>query len=147
MRHCCASPGWPASWPRCACPTCANCGRPCPPLRLTVAVAAKRWLDSRIDHAAGTRIAAQGNINRFLPMLGKRRCDEVTSNDVADLVTELRAKGRKRETIKKSVGALAMTLDHAGIHPNPARITCDCRRMTPTRSGRLRLARSRTCWR
>ena len=88
----------------------------------TVAIAAKRWLESRIDHAAGTRIAAQGNINRFLPMLGKRRCDEVTSDDVADLVAELRAKGRKRETIKKSVGALAMTLDHAGIQPNPARL-------------------------
>ena len=33
----------------------------------------------------------------------------------------LSEQGYKRSTIKKTVQALAMTLDHAGIDPNPAR--------------------------
>jgi integrase len=40
---------------------------------------------------------------------------------VAALVATLAAKGRKRETIRKAVSALAQTLDFAGITPNPAR--------------------------
>jgi integrase len=37
------------------------------------------------------------------------------------MVGDLVAKGQARETIRKSLTALAMTLDHAGVTPNPAR--------------------------
>ncbi len=38
-----------------------------------------------------------------------------------ELIGALAAKGRKRETIRKSVLALGMVLDHAGVQPNPSR--------------------------
>ena len=41
--------------------------------------------------------------------------------DVAQLVAALAAAGYKRETIKKTRDALAMTLDFHKIEPNPAR--------------------------
>ncbi len=41
--------------------------------------------------------------------------------DVADLVATLTVKGKARETVRKSLAALAMILDHAGVTPNPAR--------------------------
>jgi hypothetical protein len=57
----------------------------------------------------------------MLPLLGTRRIDTITPGDVADLVAALAAKGRKRETIRKTLLALGMVLDHAGVTPNPAR--------------------------
>jgi integrase len=45
----------------------------------------------------------------------------LASSDVAALVAKLAAKGRKRETIRKAVSALAMVLDFEGVTPNPAR--------------------------
>ena len=45
----------------------------------------------------------------------------VTPADVAGLVACLAKKGKARESIRKSVTALAMVLDYAGIAPNPAR--------------------------
>jgi integrase len=47
--------------------------------------------------------------------------DNITAQDVAELVSELVANGKKPGTIRKTVQAVAMTLDHAGISPNPAR--------------------------
>jgi hypothetical protein len=44
-----------------------------------------------------------------------------TAADVADVVAALHAAGRKRETIRKSVTALAQVLDFAGVKDNPAR--------------------------
>ncbi len=41
--------------------------------------------------------------------------------DVADLVAALHADGKARESIRKTVTAIAMVLDHAGVQPNPAR--------------------------
>ena len=91
------------------------------PTAPTVADAAERWRASRIDASEGTRTVHRVAMNRVLPFLGSRRIDELTAADVADLVAKLDADGKKRGTIKKSVNALAMTLDHAGISPNPAR--------------------------
>ena len=45
----------------------------------------------------------------------------MTAQDVADAVAALHAAGKKRETIRKALAALAMVLDHAGVMPNPAR--------------------------
>jgi integrase len=91
------------------------------PTAPTVAEAAERWRASRIDASEGTRTVHRVAMNRVLPILGSRRIDDLTAADVADLVTKLAADGKKRGTIKKSVNALAMTLDHAGVTPNPAR--------------------------
>jgi integrase len=87
----------------------------------TVAEAAKRWQASRVDWAEATRTAARGNIRRALPYLGARRLDELTPADAAGLVVYLHEHGARRETIRKSLGALAMVLDHAEVTPNAFR--------------------------
>src|SRR5262249_1399061 len=53
--------------------------------------------------------------------LGDKPVDSIAAADVAALVVDLAEKGRKRETIRKTVMALAMVFDHAGVEPNPAR--------------------------
>ena len=57
----------------------------------------------------------------MLPTLGTRCVDELAAVDVAELVGTLAASGYKRETIAKSVTALAQVLDFVGVSPNPAR--------------------------
>ena len=46
---------------------------------------------------------------------------ELTARDFVDVVAHLHGDGVARETIRKTLGAAAMALDHAGITPNPAR--------------------------
>jgi hypothetical protein len=50
-----------------------------------------------------------------------RRVDELEAQDVAALVADLFEKGKAPGTIRKTVQAVAMVLDHAGVKPNPAR--------------------------
>jgi integrase len=52
---------------------------------------------------------------------GGRLGDAIQASDVADLVAKLAAQGKARESIRKSVTALAMVLDFASVAPNPAR--------------------------
>jgi len=92
-----------------------------PLLSPTFAEAARRWQASRVDVSENTRLQHRSAVNAVLPTLGDRRLDTITAADVADLVGVLAAKGRKRETIRKSLLVLAMVFDHAGIAPNPAR--------------------------
>lgn len=87
----------------------------------TLREVAKRWQESRVDASENTRIQHGTAVGRMLPILGDKRVDEITVADVADLVAKLAAAGKARETIRKTVTALAMTLDYAGIEPNPAR--------------------------
>jgi hypothetical protein len=47
--------------------------------------------------------------------------DEISVEDVNEAVAALAAKGRKRETIRKSVKYLAAVLDEQGLEENPAR--------------------------
>jgi len=92
------------------------------PLRSpTLATAALRWRESRVDVSDGTRVVHQVALDRVLPLLGDRRVDEIGVDDVKMLVVELARAGRKRETIRKSVKYLATVLDDAGVQPNPAR--------------------------
>jgi integrase len=56
-----------------------------------------------------------------LPILGDRPIDRIIPADVADFISTLDADGKARESIRKSVTALAMVLDFAGVQPNPAR--------------------------
>jgi integrase len=88
---------------------------------LTLAEAAQRWRASRVDVTDGTAVGHRVQLNRVLPLLGTRRVDEISPADVAEVVTALHAAGRKRETIRKSLTALAQVLDFAGIKDNPAR--------------------------
>jgi integrase len=87
----------------------------------TVAEAVRRWRDSRVDVSEGTRVLHRVALARVLPVLGSRRVDELTVDDVNAMVAELAASGRKRETIRKSVKYLAAVLDEQGLEDNPAR--------------------------
>jgi integrase len=91
------------------------------PAAPTLAEAAARWQASRVDVAGSTSTQHQTALNRALPMLGERRVDAITAQDIADLVARLAADGLARGSIKQTLSVLAMTLDHAGISPNPAR--------------------------
>jgi integrase len=87
----------------------------------TLHEAARRWQDSRVDVAENTRLQHRSAVRMLLAELGDRRVDSITPSDVADLVGALTAKGKARETVRKSLLALGMILDHEGIAPNPAR--------------------------
>jgi integrase len=87
----------------------------------TLREAAARWRDSRVDASEATRLQHRSAVNRMLPLLGARRVDELTPADVAELVSELHAAGSARETIRKSLTALKLILDHTGALPNVAR--------------------------
>jgi integrase len=83
--------------------------------------AASAWQQSRVDISENTRLQHRSAVHAVLPTLGDRRVDEITPADVAALVAHLTEKGRKRETVRKSLLVLAMIFDHAGVTPNPAR--------------------------
>jgi integrase len=87
----------------------------------TFSEAAQRWQASRVDVAAATTIQHRSAINRALPYIGARRLDEITTQDVAELVGALQAAGKSRESIRKTRTAVAMVLDHGRVSPNPAR--------------------------
>jgi integrase len=87
----------------------------------TLTEAAERWRSSRLDVAEGTAVGHRVQAKRLLPLLGSHRVDEITTADVAALVTALHEAGRKRETIRKSLTTLAQILDFAGVKDNPAR--------------------------
>lgn len=88
---------------------------------------ATRWRESRIDVAPATLLQHRSSIALMVNLLGPgRRVDEISTADVAEAVAEL-AKTKKRETVRKAVNALRMTLDHAGVTPNP----CDDRIRLP----------------
>jgi integrase len=83
--------------------------------------AARVWQASRLDVADSTREQHRIQLDKVLPLIGNRRVDELTAASFADVVATLHREGVARETIRKTLGAAAMTLDHAGIVPNPAR--------------------------
>jgi integrase len=82
---------------------------------------AERWQASRVDVRDSTTVQHRVALGRVLPVLGTRRVDDLTPADVAGLVAKLAGEEYARESIRKSVTALAMVLDFAGVTPNPAR--------------------------
>ncbi len=84
--------------------------------------AAKRWQAARVDVADSTRDPAPhparqaAAAHRHPP-----RSTSSTAQDFVDVVAQLHGDGVARETIRKTLGAGAMALDHAGVTPNPAR--------------------------
>jgi integrase len=82
---------------------------------------AKRWQVARVDIADSTRTQHRIQLDKLLPLIGKRRIDTLTPQDFIDVVVHLHANGTARETIRKTLGAGAMVLDHAGVASNAAR--------------------------
>jgi integrase len=87
----------------------------------TLADAAKRWQESRVDVSPGTAQTYRVVLGRLLPRLGSVPFSKLDAQTVAALVAELHGAGLKRQTIRKTVSVLAMILDHERIEPNPAR--------------------------
>jgi integrase len=87
----------------------------------TFADAAAAWQRSRVDVSEATTIQHRTALNRALPILGPTRIDALTAYDVAGLVAALRDDGKARESIRKTVTAIAMVLDYYDVQPNPAR--------------------------
>ena len=92
-----------------------------PKAALTIAEAAKRWQASRVDVSENTKLQHRSSVRLLPASLTAKGIDAVTAQDVADAVATLSAAGKKRGTIRHAITALAMTLDHAGVDPNPAR--------------------------
>jgi integrase len=86
----------------------------------TLRDAAERWFASRVDVAPNTKLQHRSAMRNLLTVLGSAHVDEITPNDVAELVAKL-SETRKRETVRKSLLVLGMVLDEAGIEPNPVR--------------------------
>jgi integrase len=81
---------------------------------------AERWRASRVDVSENTALQHRSAVGNMLPLIGNRPIDSLTVADVAELVAKL-SETRKRETVRKTLMALAMILDFAGVQPNPAR--------------------------
>jgi integrase len=92
-----------------------------PPKAPTFSEAASRWHSARVDVADSTRLQHRIQLDKLTPLIGGRRIDSLTAQDFIDVVARLHGDGVARETIRKTVGAGAMVLDHAGVTPNPAR--------------------------
>jgi integrase len=92
-----------------------------PPPPRTFEQAARSWQASRLDIAEATREQHRIQLDKLLPLVGTRPVEALTAEDFAEVVKALHAQGTARETIRKSLGAGAMVLDHAGVAPNPAR--------------------------
>jgi integrase len=95
--------------------------RPAP--TVTVRDVAHRWLASRVDVAGRTTRNHGVDLSRILPRLGDRPVASIAPSDVVELVAQLHddGEGLARETIRKTIGTLAMVLDFHGVMPNPAR--------------------------
>lgn len=96
-----------------------------PPPPLTLRMVAADWIASRVDLVDRTMTNHRVNLDRIYPRLGDVAVEAIAPSDVARLVADLYKAGADdglaRETIRKTIGTLAMVLDFAGVQPNPAR--------------------------
>jgi integrase len=74
-----------------------------------------------VDVSENTTLQHRTAVRRAVAILGDRHIDTLTPQDIADLIAVSHAKGEARETVRKSVSAVAQALDFAGVTPNPAR--------------------------
>jgi integrase len=84
------------------------------PVSPTLEAVAARWQASRVDASENTRLQHRSAVRAMLPIIGKKPIDEITVDDANRVIAELVAKGRKRETVRKTVLALGMILRYAG---------------------------------
>jgi integrase len=87
----------------------------------TFAEVAKRWQASRVDVRDSTLIQHRTALGRVTDAVNATPIDRITPADVASLVAALTEAGKARESIRKTLTAVAMVLDYAGVAPNPAR--------------------------
>ena len=87
---------------------------------VTLAAAAERWQASRIDVTDGTRLTYSVALGRILPDYEETPITAITREWVADRIGELVADGHRKQTIRKTIGTLAMVFDYEKIEPNPA---------------------------
>lgn len=90
----------------------------------TLAAAAEAWRASRVDvveQTAHMHRSAFVRIFKVVPALRSKRVDDLSVDDVADLIAKLHAAGYKRETLRKTRTALAQALDYYEVDPNPVR--------------------------
>jgi integrase len=80
----------------------------------TLRNAAERWHESRVDVRDSTKVQHRVAIARALPILGERLVDEIAPADIAELVVTLVTQGLRRESIRKTITAVAMVLDLVG---------------------------------
>lgn len=81
---------------------------------------AVRWQASRVDVRQSTVIQHRTALGRCGP-INNLPIDKITPAEIAGLIATLVQDGKARESIRKTVTAIAMVLDFAGIDPNPAR--------------------------
>lgn len=86
----------------------------------TVGELVARWQASRIDVAGSTRVQHRVAVGRLSDGIRALPAASLTPADVAALVAVL-APDYARESIRKTLAALAMALDFGGVSPNPAR--------------------------
>jgi integrase len=87
----------------------------------TLQQAGEQWRASRVDVAEGTTGQHRVSLNRAYKTLGITPIDEITPQMVAGMIATLTEQGLARNSIRKTLTALAMVFDHAGVTPNPAR--------------------------
>jgi integrase len=82
---------------------------------------AKRWQASRVDVRQSTVIQHRTALGRVPREFTQLAADKIRPADVARLVATLVEDGKARESIRKTLTAVAMVLDFADVAPNPAR--------------------------
>jgi integrase len=92
-----------------------------PPVAATFADTAKRWQASRVDVRESTTVQHRTALGRVSDSLNATPVDKITPAAIAAIVAQLHEAGKARESIRKTVTAIAMVLDYAGVSPNPAR--------------------------
>jgi integrase len=96
------------------------------PSKATLAEFAERWLEGQTELRPRTRTAYRSNLRlHVLPRLGRRRLAEISEDDLARLIADLRAQGLSGWTIRSILTPLGRVLGHAarrGLIPaNPMR--------------------------
>ena len=87
----------------------------------TFAETALRWQASRVDVRESTVVQHRTALGRVSAAVNATPVDKITPGAIAELVGQLADDGKARESIRKTLTAIAMVLDFAGITPNPAR--------------------------
>jgi integrase len=87
----------------------------------TLKQAGEAWQASRVDVASGTTAQHRTSLSRAYAALGTAPVDEITPQVIAGLIATLTEQRLARSSIRKTLTALAMVFDHAGVTPNPAR--------------------------
>ena len=85
----------------------------------TFAQAARTWRAARVDVAASTSDQHRIQIDKLLPIIGDTSDRHARREEFIDVVAQLHGQGVARETIRKTLGAGAMVLDHAGVTAEP----------------------------